>query len=223
MQFNYLTRKTMKIIALAAAALFASSALATGSPSNNNGPRNGGNSTSNAAAISGSASSSKAEARAASAAKSSSRSKSSATGGNASAQGGTATASNGGNIVTISGPAGDGSQATHYSGGYEIKNTPDVFAPAALTTSPCRNGMSGGLSGSGFGLSFGGSGKDVACDLRQLAILYNGLGEKAKAVQVADGALALECGDADTAKALGNLCPEKKPEEKPAMAGGSLF
>jgi hypothetical protein len=207
-----------KLALIILATLFPAVANAGGN-SNNNGPRNGGNSTSNATAISGSASSSKAEARAASAAKSSSRSKSSATGGNASAQGGTATASNGGNSVTISGQAGDGRQATHYSGGYEIKNTPDVFAPAALTTSPCRNGMSGGLSGSGFGLSFGGSGKDVACDLRQLAILYNGLGEKAKAVQVADGALALECGDADTAKALGNLCPEKPREEKSDKAG----
>jgi hypothetical protein len=204
-----------KLALIILATLFPAVANAGGN-SNNNGPRNGGNSTSNATAISGSASSSKAEARAASAAKSSSRSKSSATGGNASAQGGTATASN---SVTISGQAGDGRQATHYSGGYEIKNTPDVFAPAALTTSPCRNGMSGGLSGSGFGLSFGGSGKDVACDLRQLAILYNGLGEKAKAVQVADGALALECGDADTAKALGNLCPEKPREEKSDKAG----
>lgn len=207
------------IIATIIATLFPAAALATGSPSNSNGPRSGGDSASNAAAISGSASSSKAESRAASAAKSSSRSKSSATGGTASAQGGTATASN---SVTINGQAGDGRQATHYSGGYEIKNTPDVFAPTALTTSPCRNGMSGGLSGSGFGLSFGGSGKDVACDLRQLAILYNGLGEKAKAVQVADGALALECGDADTAKALGNLCPEKPREDKPAPTG-ALF
>lgn len=202
--------------AMIISALFPAISLATGDHGNNNGPRNGGNSASNAAAISGA--SSKSEARAASTAMSSSKSKSSATGGNASAQGGTATASNGGNTVTINGPAGDGRQATHYSGGYEIKTTPDVFAPTALTTSPCRNGVSGGVAGSGFGLSFGGSGKDVACDLRQLAILYNGLGEKAKAVQVADGALALECGDTDTAKALGSLCPEKPREEKPAAA-----
>lgn len=39
---------------------------------------------------------------------------------------------------------------------------------------------------------------------------------------MADGALALECGDSDTAKALGNLCPEKLREEKPAAAG-ALF
>ncbi len=206
--------------AIILSALFPAVALATGDHGNNNGPSNGGNSASNAAAISGA--SSKSEARAASTAMSSSKSKASATGGNASAQGGTATASNGGNTVTINGQPGDGRQATHYSGGYEIKNTPDVFAPAALTTSPCRNGVSGGIAGSGFGLSLGGSGKDVACDLRQLAILYNGLGQKEKAVQVADGALALECGDVDTAKALGSLCPERQREEKQAPSG-ALF
>lgn len=160
--------------AIIISALFPAAALATGDHGNNNGPRNSGDSASNAAAISGA--SSKSEARAASAAKSSSKSKSSATGGNASSQGGAATASNVGNTITFNGLQGDGRQATHYSGGYEIKNTPDVFAPTALTTSPCRNGVSGGIAGSGFGLSFGGSGKDVACDLRQLAILYNGLG-----------------------------------------------
>lgn len=199
-------------------AMFPAAALATGSQSNNNGPRNGGNSASNSAAISGAASISKSESRAAS--RSKSRSAAAATGGNANAQGGSATANSGGNTITVNGAGNSGS--TYYSGGYEIKNTPDVFAPSALTTSPCRNGVSGGVAGSGFGLSFGGSGKDVACDLRQLAILYNGLGEKAKAVQVADGALALECGDADTAKALGNLCPEKPLEEKTATSG-ALF
>lgn len=199
-------------------AMFPAAALATGDNGNNNGPRSGGNSASNSAAISGAASSSKSEARAAS--RSASRSAAAATGGNAGAQGGSAMASSGGNTITVNGTGNPWS--THYSGGYEIKNTPDVFAPTALTTSPCRNGVSGGVAGSGFGLSFGGSGKDVACDLRQLAILYNGLGEKAKAVQVADGALALECGDSDTAKALGNLCPEKPREEKPAPSG-ALF
>lgn len=211
------TNKAIIILAM----IFPAIAFATGS--HDNGPRNGGNSASNAAAISGAASSSKAEARAAS--RSAARSSSSATGGssaggNANSKGGSATASSGGNTITVNGSGNSGS--THYSGGYEIKNTPDVFAPTALTTSPCRNGVSGGVAGSGFGLSFGGSGKDVACDLRQLAILYNGLGEKAKAVQVADGALALECGDSDTAKALGNLCPEKPREEKPAPSG-ALF
>lgn len=209
--------KTNKVIIIMAM-IFPAIAFATGSPSNNNGPRNGGNSTSNSAAISGAASSSKSESRAAS--RSKSKSEAEATGGNANAKGGSATSSSGGNTITVNGSGNPGN--THYSGGYEIRNTPDVFAPSALTTSPCRNGVSGGVAGSGFGLSFGGSGKDVACDLRQLAILYNGLGEKAKAVQVADGALAIECGDSDTAKALGNLCQEKPREEKPGPSG-TLF
>jgi hypothetical protein len=203
--------KYMKLIIVAIALFLVgfsipSFATGNGNHGNNNGPRNGGNSTSNAAAISGAASSSRSESRATS--RSKSKSEAEATGGNA--KGGSATSSSGGNTITVTGA---GTQGTTHFSGYEIKNTPDVFAPTALTTSPCRNGVSGGVAGPAFGVTFGGSGKDVACDLRQLAILYNGLGEKAKAVQVADGALALECGDEATAKALGGLCQEKKPEE----------
>lgn len=96
-----------------------------------------------------------------------------------------------------------------------VKTVPQVYAPPMGVTSPCRIAFSGGVSIVGVGASGGGSVADAPCNLRELARLYHGVGAPAKAVLVADAALALECNDETVAKALGNMCP--KPAETPIV------
>lgn len=58
----------------------------------------------------------------------------------------------------------------------KIKNTPDIMAPFANSTSPCRIAGSGGLSLPGIGVSGGGSVEDEECTLRQTAQTFGTLG-----------------------------------------------
>jgi hypothetical protein len=58
----------------------------------------------------------------------------------------------------------------------KIKNTPDIMAPFANSTSPCRIAGSGGLSLPGVGISGGGSVEDEECTLRQTAQTFGTLG-----------------------------------------------
>ena len=57
-----------------------------------------------------------------------------------------------------------------------IRNTPNVYAPPAMPTSPCRIGGSGGASGAGIGLSFGGSKMDWECNTRETADAFARMG-----------------------------------------------
>jgi len=72
----------------------------------------------------------------------------------------------------------------HYSGGYEIKNVPNVVMGNVYPTSPCMGSSSAGGSGVGFGISFGTSWTDDECGLRETSRSFSGLGMKADAVAV---------------------------------------
>ena len=52
-----------------------------------------------------------------------------------------------------------------------------AYAPATLSTAPCRIGVSAGGSGTAFGFSFGGSTLDKGCDRRMDVILLHQLGD----------------------------------------------
>jgi len=104
-------------------------------------------------------------------------------------------------------------QQIDHTGTSTVKTVPQVYAPPMGVTAPCRVALSAGVSVIGVGVAAGGSVADAPCNLRELSRLYHGVGAVDKAVAVADGALALECLDETTAKALGNLCP--KPGQLP--------
>lgn len=83
----------------------------------------------------------------------------------------------------------------HYSGKYTVKTNAAVFAPSAYASSPCRIGLSGGVSLVGLGLSAGGSVEDEGCTIRENARILNALGAN-------DAALRLMCNDAKVAEVL---------------------
>lgn len=67
-------------------------------------------------------------------------------------------------------------QTIEYSGGYEVKNTPDAFAPSLGATSPCMGSTSIGGSGVGFGFSAGTTWHDTDCTIRETARSFVGMG-----------------------------------------------
>lgn len=97
-------------------------------------------------------------------------------------------------------------QQVDHTGTSTVRTVPQVYVPTVLQTAPCRVAFAGGLSVVGVGVAGGGSVGDSPCNLRELSRLYHGIGNPAKAVAVADAALALECQDEAVAKALGGLC-----------------
>jgi hypothetical protein len=111
--------------------------------------------------------------------------------------------------ITINGAPIPAQQRIETGGTTTVKTAPQVYAPPMGVTAPCRVALSAGVSVIGVGVAAGGSVPDAPCNLRELSRTYQALGAVEKAVKVADGALALECLDETTAKALGNLCPPK--------------
>ncbi len=69
---------------------------------------------------------------------------------------------------------GDPAYSINYSGGYSVRNVPEVIAPNMVGGNPCAIGASGGLAFSGFGISGGATWADKQCERRQqAALLYN--------------------------------------------------
>lgn len=133
----------------------------------------------------------------------------------ANAAGGSATAN--GNVVNIAGGFGAAAGVAK-----TYRNTPDLVVPSMLTNSPCTRGVSGGAGGGGVSIAFGGFSQDVPCDLRYLSLLFNSLGERDKALAVADGIMALACQDDATAKAMPALCQRRDEGNQPVGKGGQL-
>lgn len=77
-------------------------------------------------------------------------------------------------------------QEIRSSGRVEVENVPDVVAPSAYPTAPCRIAVSAGGSGIGFGVSVGGSVLDEDCNRRELSRSFQNLGE-------GEAALAILC------------------------------
>jgi len=101
-----------------------------------------------------------------------------------------------------SGSTGGGDPTINYTGGYTVRNVPDVVAPSIIGGNPCTIGASGGLGVSGFGITGGATWADRACERRQNAALLYNIGKHAAAV-------ALLCQDPhvrDAMYATGEAC-----------------
>ena len=99
-------------------------------------------------------------------------------------------------------PSGGGDPTINYTGGYTVRNVPDVVAPSIIGGNPCTIGASGGLGVSGFGITGGATWADRACERRQNAALLYNIGKHAAAV-------ALLCQDEhvrDAIYATGEAC-----------------
>jgi hypothetical protein len=82
---------------------------------------------------------------------------------------------------------GTGSDPTvnmNYSGGYTVRNTPEVIPPAVMGGNPCAVGASGGMSLPGFGLAMGATWADRSCERRQQAALLFNMGEQKVALEL---------------------------------------
>lgn len=104
-----------------------------------------------------------------------------------------ANGANGANAVDPAGPAGangtngsagGGDPTINYSGGYTVRNTPEVIPPSVVGGNPCAVGASGGLSLPGFGIAMGGTWADRACERRQQAALMFNMGEQTVAFEL---------------------------------------
>lgn len=102
----------------------------------------------------------------------------------------------------------------NYSGGYTLRNVPEVIAPNVVGGNPCAVGISGGLAVSGFGITGGGTWADRQCERRQEAALLFNIGQKQAAV-------ALLCQDdhvRDAIIASGATCPGGAPQAVATVA-----
>jgi hypothetical protein len=97
----------------------------------------------------------------------------------------TLSSSNSTAVIVNNGTAGDSSSSSassgdpviHYSGGYTVRNTPEVMPPPVAGGNPCAVGASAGISLPGFGIAGGGTWADKACERRQQAALLFNMGE----------------------------------------------
>ncbi len=98
--------------------------------------------------------------------------------------------------------SGNGDPTINYTGGYTVRNVPDVVAPSIVGGNPCAVGVSGGVAVAGFGISGGGTWADRACERRQeAALLYN--------IGMHDASIALLCQDdhvRDAMWSVGQAC-----------------
>lgn len=98
----------------------------------------------------------------------------------------------------------------NYSGGYDVKTTPTVYAPPIGVSAPCHIALSGSVSVVGFGAGLGGSVLDPGCDLRETARLLYGIGKT-------DAAAKVMCANPTAAAALGEaICPTTTAGTLPA-------
>ena len=173
--------------------------------------------------------SARAEARAQ--ARASARSSSSATGGNATggsggsasggaggsanASGGNATATGGQVIVSNAGNGGNGSGLTG-------RIVPDVSASSPITSTSCRNGITAGGSGNGWGGLLGFFSEDDLCEWRLLEQNYRATGDNDKANAIRSGMTLQRCEKLNPRdrEMFGDLCPKLPVQESqnPAFA-----
>ena len=150
-----------------------------------------------------------------------SSSSSSATGGSASVgdvSGGSVV-----NNIQVGNPNDDGTRSVRsvsqetidvqYSGGFEVKNVPNAYAPNLGATSPCMGSTSLGGSGVGFGFSAGTTWHDKDCTIRETARSFAGMGMN-------HDAMAILC-SSDYAAAAPS-CTQFAEDQIAARAGGGV-
>ena len=135
------------------------------------------------------------------------------TGGNSEATGGAANATGGQVIVN-----GAGSNT-----GLTGRMVPDVSASSPITSTSCRNGITAGGSGNGWGGLIGFFSEDEICELRLLWEQFRSAGMHEKADKLLDGMMAMRCEklSPDTGKLFGDLCPKQAPAESQNVAFSS--
>ena len=160
--------------------------------------------------------SARAEARAQ--ARASARSTSSATGGNgtggnAESAGGAATAT-GGQVVVSNGGSGSGLTG---------RMVPDLSATSPITSTSCRNGITAGGSGNGWGGLLGFFSEDDLCEWRLLEANYRATGDHDKANAIRAGMTQQRCKKlaAEDRELFGDLCPKQPAPEGQSVAFSS--
>ncbi|MBK8359609.1 MAG: hypothetical protein IPL15_11810 [Comamonadaceae bacterium] len=128
-----------------------------------------------------------------------------AIGGNSNASGGSAIATGG--QVVVNGAGGN----TGLTG----RIVPDVSASSPITSTSCRNGITAGGSGNGWGGLIGFFSEDEICELRLLWEQFRTAGQHDKADKLLDGMMLMRCEklSPDSRKMFGDLCPKTAPAE----------
>jgi len=134
-------------------------------------------------------------------------------GGNSSASGGSATATVGNVSVTTAGS------------GYGLtgRMVPDVSTTAPATSTSCRNGISAGGSGNGWGGLIGFFSEDDMCEWRLLEANYRATGDHDKANDIRAGMTAQRCArlSPEERENFGALCPKAPAKETASPAFSS--
>ena len=134
-------------------------------------------------------------------------------GGNATASGGSATATGG--QVVVNG-AGTGSGLTG-------RIVPDVSASSPITSTSCRNGITAGGSGNGWGGLLGFFAEDDLCEWRLLEASYRNSGDLDKANAIRRGMTLQRCEKLapKEREMFGDLCPKPPVQESQNAAFSS--
>ena len=139
------------------------------------------------------------------------------TGGNssASAAGGSASAG-GGNATATGGQVGNITVSTGNGSGLTGRMVPDVSTTSPATSTTCRNGISAGGSGNGWGGLLGFFSEDDACEWRLLEANYRATGDHDKANAIRNGMTAQRCRklSPEDRDAFGALCPKPQESDK---------
>lgn len=100
---------------------------------------------------------------------------------------------------------------------------PDVSATSPITSTSCRNGITAGGSGNGWGGLLGLFSEDEVCELRLLWEQFRSAGMHDKADKLLDGMMAMRCEklSPDTRKLFDDLCPKQSPQESQNVAFSS--
>ena len=87
--------------------------------------------------------------------------------------------------TTTGGGSYSGTTTQNYSGGYTLRNVPEIVAPSVNGgANGCAVGVSGGVAVAGFGITTGAGWSDSNCERRNLAALVFNTGEKELAQEI---------------------------------------
>lgn len=134
-------------------------------------------------------------------------------GGSANAAGGNATAT-GGQVIVSNGGAGSGLTG---------RIVPDVSASSPITSTSCRNGITAGGSGNGWGGLLGFFSEDDLCEWRLLEANYRATGDMDKANAIRAGMTLQRCEKLNPRdrEMFGDLCPKPPASEGQNVAFNS--
>ena len=134
-------------------------------------------------------------------------------GGNAEATGGAANAT-GGQVVV------NGSGSGH---GLAGRMVPDVSTTSPITSTSCRNGITAGGSGNGWGGLLGFFSEDDLCEWRLLEANYRATGDADKANAIRAGMTAQRCKKLapEEREMFGDLCPKQPAPDGQSVAFSS--